>query len=72
MTIEQSRRPDEPSLDPIPAEIHEHRLPNTRVAVGLCWSLLVAEMAAERAGGSETGGNLPNPWTPDDPEGEAA
>jgi hypothetical protein len=55
----------EPSLDPIPAEIHEHRLPNTRVAGGVCWSLLVAEMAAERTQPA------PNPWTPEGPE-EAA
>lgn len=41
-----------------------------RLGHGVCWSQVVAEIA-EDAGGSETGGNAPNPWTPD-PDGEAA
>lgn len=60
------RRPEEPSLDPIPAVIIERHLPNTRVGVGLCWSLLVAEIEAERTRPA------PNPWSPEDPEGAAA
>jgi hypothetical protein len=43
----------------------------TRLGGAFCWSGLVAEIAADRAGGSETGVNAPNPWTPTDPE-EAA
>lgn len=59
--------PEEPSLDPIPAEIIEHRhQPNTRLGCAFTWSLLVAEMAAERTVPA------PNPWTTTDPEGEAA
>lgn len=64
MSIEQSRRPVyEPSLDPIPAEIHENRSTNTRVAVGLRWSLLVAEI--ERDAIREP---VPNPWSPNPEE----
>lgn len=38
-----------------------------RLGGGVCWSLLVAEMAAEAATVP-----APNPWTPEDPEGAAA
>jgi hypothetical protein len=38
----------------------------TRLGGAFCWSGLVAEMAAERTVPA------PNPWTPTDPEGEAA
>jgi hypothetical protein len=59
------RRPEEPSLDPIPAQVIEGRyLINS--ARGFRWSLLVAEIEAERTVPA------PNPWSPEDPEGAAA
>lgn len=51
----------EPPVEPAPVPVL--RLPG--FARGVCWSLLVAEMAAERTVPA------PNPWTPDDPK-EAA
>lgn len=58
-----------PEPDPEPAPVVVSR-PLPRLGGGLCWSLIAAEIERE-AGGSETGGNLPNPWSPD-PEGDEA
>jgi hypothetical protein len=66
-------RTPEPAPEPAPSPPASPRpvphRPMPRLAVGLRWSLLVAEMAAEAAKRTEP---APNPWTPEDPEGAAA
>lgn len=61
-----TRRP-EPEPPPVPdPTIREVHLGMPRLGRGICWTDLIAEMAAERTVPA------PNPWTPTDPEGEAA
>lgn len=50
-----------------PPEVVSRPIP--RLSAGFRWSLLVAEMDADEAKRTE---DIPNPWTPDDPSGEAA
>jgi len=75
MSLWPSRRSDpEPAAPEVPdymprpvAEEQIQRLP--RLGRGVCWSEIVAEIAAEASRS-----DLPNPWSPEPPEpsGEAA